>query len=166
MSNIAIISTSKSNSKNEENITKTLLTGESIQRCFNLGLITEIEKNILDRMFPNGYFKCWGTHDGLTYKQFDKLERNDIFVGGNHDVVDLVGKVVYVMERENSALGNYLWNSPEWKWIWFVSDIREINAPLDGLNRLLGYKPNNVIQGFTVKKDIDEDAINDYLNRF
>ena len=162
--NLALISTSSYSKENEQNLNKTIYNGVSIDDCFKKNLITETERNILYREFPKGYFTCWGTHDGLTFKHFDKLEKNDLLIGGKKTIANLKGKIAYVMNRPNSELGKFLWNSESWKWIFFIKDIKEIEEKLEIINTIIGYKANNRIQGFSVKENITQNAEN-YINK-
>ncbi len=146
-----MFSSTQNNEINKKNLYRTIFNEISIQECYDEGLLTDVEKNDLTKVFPTGYFHCWGTHDGDTKKQFDKIEINDFVLASNGDYADISGKVVYVMRRENSKLGSKLWDSSEWKWIFFIAAIKIVTIPLDNVQSLIGYY-NYTVQGLNVKE--------------
>ena len=152
-----MFSSTESNEDNREHLNTTIITGVSIIECFNHGLINETEKELLCQIYPEGRFYCWGTHDGVTKKQFDKIEDNDFVIGTTLGFITIIGTVSYIMERENPELGRYLWGSLDWKWIFFIKDIEHVNVGQDNPFRLIGYNPAYVVQGLMVKEHDNND---------
>lgn len=147
-----MFSSTESNEDNREHLNTTIITGVSIIECFNHGLINETEKELLCQIYPEGRFYCWGTHDGVTKKQFDKIEDNDFVIGTTLGFITIIGTVSYIMERENPELGRYLWGSPDWKWIFFIKDIERVNVGQERPFSLIGYSSAYVVQGLMVKE--------------
>ncbi len=54
----------------------------------------------------------------------------------------------------NAILSRHLWGEDEtgetWEYLYFLSDIRQMDIPYKKFNAAAGYKENNVIQGFNV----------------
>lgn len=59
-----------------------------------------------------------------------------------------------VLTLQNERLASALWSRTEdnstWEYIYFLDDLQERDISIDRFNRLLKYKPNNIVQGFQV----------------
>ena len=157
-----MFSSTEANEKNRQNLDRTIWFGSSIEECYNEGLLTENERDILNRIYPEGRFFCWGTHDGSPKQQFDKIEVDDFVLASSGDYANITGSVSYVMPRPNPELGHKLWNSRDWKWIFFIKDIREVSIPLDNVQSLIGYY-DYTVQGLNVKEHKNVQFVIDYV---
>lgn len=150
------------NEDNRQHLDTTIWSGVNIEECYNEELITLEERDILNRIYPNGRFNCWGTHDGVTKLQFDKIEVGDFVLASSGEFADITGYVSYVLPRPNSELGYKLWQSRDWKWIFFIKDIREVSVPLDKVQSLIGYY-DYTVQGLNVKEHNNVQFVIDYV---
>lgn len=68
----------------------------------------------------------------------------------------------------SESLAEHLWSRKEdgstWEYIYFLDEITAHDIPVKEMNRLAGYKPNNVVQSFNVLDEQKSTAILEYFN--
>ena len=76
------------------------------------------------------------------------------------------GTVTHLME--NAALADSLWGrdpkDQTWQLMFSLTELRSFAIPYAELNRVVGYKPNNVIQGISVLDETKSALLVDYLS--
>jgi putative restriction endonuclease len=64
---------------------------------------------------------------------------------------------------ESPAVGEWLWNSPESRWIQLLTDFRDRGPPIDAVWEALGYDGRQVVQGFL---RVNDDRIEELRDRY
>lgn len=96
------------------------------------------------------FVKGWGVQAGVV-KQFEKLMPGDTSLFAAEGKVFISGIVTEKVVSDE--LAKKLWpNSTEkpFSWIYLLKDIRNQDIAVEELNKVVGYKPNNRVQGFVV----------------
>ena len=128
-------------------------------------VLTEEEKEELERIYPDGKIRMWGTRPKLR-KVWESIKEGDLAIfyskGRYICAADIVYKTINP-ELARKVWGNYDDESKEtWECIFFVKNIRELNIDRKEFNKRVGYDLNFSPQGFmrvasdTVKRKIIE----------
>lgn len=158
-----------SNQAAHENYLKTIEKPVSIS-IIQAFVSQEICNRILTQ-YPDGNVYVWGIVNGKNHvnrRKWERIERGDItlFVGKD----GIFASAVTTLTLRNEMLARELWgedkNGNTWENIYLVEDIKNVNIPYLTLNRLLGYKENNVIRGFSVLNDEKSERLNQKFDLF
>lgn len=105
--------------------------------------------------YPNGLVYVWGVMNGekdVNKKKWEKITRGDITLFSKKG--GIFSSAVTTLTFHNKNLAQELWGVDKsgntWENIYLVEDVKNINIPYHILNSILGYKENNIIQGFNV----------------
>jgi hypothetical protein len=100
----------------------------------------------------------WGVTPGKlgqNRKKWLKLEPGDIALLYRAKRIFSLGHIVLTLHNEELAAT--LWSRTSegitWEYVYFLDDLREIEIPVSRYNEVLGYAPNNIVQGFQVYED-------------
>jgi hypothetical protein len=126
--------------------------------------IEEIGRIYGDRRVP-----VWGVtrgKNGQNAKKWERLNVGDItfFVQSG----EVFASAILTHKIHSHSLAVNLWGVDKtdmtWEHTYFVDEITPQAIPVSELNRIVGYKVNNVVQGFTVLNEVQSDSILDYFD--
>lgn len=122
-------------------------------------------QRLLETAHPSGFAGMWGVVPGQ--KDVNVGKWNRISVG---DVVlfaadkKITSSAVVASKFTSERLAKQLWglnpNGETWKYMYSLDEIRTLDISYEEFNEIVGYKSNNVIQGFTV---MDEEKVHYFL---
>ena len=125
-------------------------------------------QRLLEVAHPNGKAGMWGVVPGQ--KDVNVSKWNRISVG---DVVlfaadkKITSSAIVASKFTSERLAKKLWDvnseGVTWKYMYSLDEIRPLDITYEEFNRIVGYKTNNVIQGFTV---MDEEKSSLFLDHF
>ena len=125
-------------------------------------------QRLLEGAHPSGKAGMWGVVPGQNDVNVTKWNR--ISVG---DVVlfaadkKITSSAVVASKFTSERLAKHLWNvnseGVTWKYMYSLDEIRPLDLTYEEFNLIVGYKSNNVIQGFTV---MDESKSSQFLDYF
>ena len=118
-------------------------------------LLSPDELAALQEIYPDGKMKVWGVTPGAkgqNAKKWERMNEGDVTLlsqsGG------IFASAVTTYKTHNKELAVNLWkyddNGQTWEYVYFLDEVKEQAIPYKTLNRAVGYKDTNVIQGFTV----------------
>jgi len=93
---------------------------------------------------------AWGNREG-TKSRWEKMQNGDTVVFYAHGRLVMSGEVYYKQHSPQLALA--MWPRDEhgnpWEYTFFIKNLNYMSIPMPVFNRLVDYKPNFVLQGFT-----------------
>lgn len=108
----------------------------------------------LKEYYPEGKLMVWGIKSSSQTK-WEKVNEGDVSLFSANKSIFASAVVGYKLH--NKSLAQYLWgldtDGNSWEYMYFLSDLYKINISYEEFNECVGYKKNNVIQGFTVLDD-------------
>lgn len=106
--------------------------------------------------------RIWGATEGVqSQTYFEAMEPGDPLLFYNSGEYFATGRVKRTFESLDA--GEWLWDSPESRFIFTVDDYQSISLPRSELNADLGYKENYVPRGFI---QVSEDAMSQLLQEY
>lgn len=92
----------------------------------------------------------WGNRKGLQ-TSWEKMNDGDIVIFYAHKQLSMAAEVYY--KKHDPALALELWprdeNGNPWEYVFFVRNPRYFRIPIEHFNKIVGYKSNYVVQGFS-----------------
>ena len=132
-----------------DTISNSKITIESIQSC-----LSDKQIKALYEYYPDGKLMVWGIKTG-SKTGWDKVEEGDVVLFSAKKQV--FASAVVGDKMHNRNLAQQLWgldtDGNPWEYLYFLSDLRNVEISYEDFNKCVGYKENNVIQGFTVLDD-------------
>ena len=122
-----------------------------------LSFISNTTRNVLEKEYPEGKFRLWGTKANKSLHEWEKLHKGDIilFYGGKAAGFKFIYKAQVVHTVRNAELAKFLWgNDAEgatWECIYFIKDLEKIDLDRFEYNKAMGYDRKSTIQGFRVQ---------------
>lgn len=155
-----------SNPKAKKHFRDTIENPVDIKRISRFVDNKTIEK--LQDIYPDGNIYVWGVTNGKkgqNEKKWEKISRGDVTLFSQQG--GIFSSAVTTMVLKNKELAKELWgidsDGNTWENIYFLEEIKKINIPYERFNNIVGYKNNNVIQGFNV---LDEDKSEKLFSEF
>jgi len=106
--------------------------------------------------------RIWGTTSGNQKRTFfEEMEPGDPVLFYNDGVFFAAGRVGTAFE--NSAVGDALWDNPDSRFIYTVTDYQEIAVDRERIADLLGYEDNWIPYGFL---RVSQDAVSNLLREY
>ena len=106
--------------------------------------------------------RIWGTTSGSQSRTFfEEMEPGDIVLFYKDGVFFAAGRVGRAFE--NPAVGDALWDNPDSRFIYTVTDYQEIEVDRKRIADLLGYEDNWVPYGFL---RVSQDAVSSLLREY
>jgi len=131
-------------------------------------LVAPQVQRLLETAHPSGFAGMWGVVPGQNDVNVGKWNR--VSVG---DVVlfaadkKIRSSAVVASKFTSERLAKHLWGlNPDgvaWKYMYSLDEIRPLDISYEEFNEVVGYKSNNVIQGFTVM-DVEKSSL--FLDHF
>lgn len=134
--------------------------------------LNQEEFDILSQIYPQRECYIWGvTPGGSNITKWNKVTRGDVTLFSKDGGIFASG--VTTFKIRNSALASDLWGydnkGQTWEYIYFLSEIRNLNIPYIQFNRNVlkkdgtPYEDNYIIQGFSV---LDENQCQKFFKNF
>lgn len=123
-----------------------------------------IENEAPDELVGESRVRVWGTTEGEDAKKrttFEAMDPGDLLLflhDGEFLGSGRVGKTF-----ENPELGEWLWDSPESRFVYTVTDYQDMSVPRSEVWEILGYSANYPLYGFS---RVSEDAISALLQSY
>lgn len=117
-----------------EHYEDTIINGRTLDQIQNL---SHNDRNNLNKLFGNEKIYIWGVQSLKAKNFWDEIEVNNalsIFYRKKRFIG--LGNIVYKLE--NAFLGNELWQSNDWKYIYFMKDFENINLSINDFNSIIG----------------------------
>jgi hypothetical protein len=103
----------------------------------------------------DGPVAVWGVTNGqgnINRRKWEKLQAGDVALLYRDKRIFSYGRIA--MTLCNAPLARHLWSSladgSTWENMYFFAELQEIEIPVARYNKVLGYKPQNIVQGFNV----------------
>tara|TARA_Y100000814_G_scaffold73656_1_gene45548 strand:+ start:163 stop:1122 length:960 start_codon:yes stop_codon:yes gene_type:complete len=129
--------------------------------------VNKNDLNLLKDISSNGAY-VWGVTSGknmVNKNKWAKIERGDTALFSGNGIIFASGVVTHKIH--NVDLGLDLWGKDTdentWEYIFFLDEIKELNIAYLHFNRAIGYKDDNIIQGFSV---LDEEKSSKLFEEF
>jgi hypothetical protein len=108
--------------------------------------------NQLIELYPEGEAPIWGVKPKHR-KPWERIQKGNVILFARDNAVFSAGVITLRISHEPLALE--LWGRDEeddqtWQLIYFLDEIRAVRIPYKDLNRVVDYRPKNVIRRFTV----------------
>jgi hypothetical protein len=110
----------------------------------------------------------WGVTPGVKFvnkNKWAKLKSGDIALLYRNKQIFSQGQIIHCLHSKK--LAEDLWSSnakgDTWEYIYFLDNLQEIEIPIEKFNKALGFKLNNIVQGFNVYQDEKAKIILDLL---
>jgi hypothetical protein len=132
----------------------------------HMELLGETLFSHLKHLFPSGLAPMWGVTPGVNEGNRRKWERMELgasvlFAAGGR----IFGRGVIAAKFHNKLLAKKLWRTDSsgatWEYMYALDGITTVHIPYADFNSAVGYKTNNVIQGFTILDDLKSEAFLD-----
>jgi hypothetical protein len=145
----------------DENLRRTILSTVDLTRVEDF-LTEHQHEEVAGLLGKSRQFHCWALTESRR-SVFDAMRAGDV-------VVLITPQTAFICRIQHKliseSLGNHLWpNQPRlpWKYIYFVTDVRELRVRKNLLNKALGYKPSHVFPGVSrVRPDVLRSALDQY----
>jgi len=122
------------------------------------------ELNELQSIYPQGRLAIWGVMPSQATK-WQRIQAGDITLLAKEGAV--FASAVTTYKVHNYALAEHLWGTNNdgktWEYIYFLEEVCKQHIPYQKLNKVIPYKHNYVIQGFTI---LDEGKSANVLSAF
>jgi len=142
----------------EDTIKNTVLL-DSISDFFNGKELYDLKL-----IYPEGQLAIWGVNPSQETK-WKRIQPGDVTLLAKQGAVFASGVTTY--KSHNPALAKHLWDvnseGNTWEYIYFISEVQNQFIPYLELNKVIPYKENYVIQGFTV---LDDEKSHNVLSAF
>ena len=126
--------------------------------------LTDEQQARLNEIYPDGKLKIWGVTPGLNgqnAKKWERMSAGDVTLLAQKK--QIFASAVTTYKIHNKPLAAKLWNydnkGQTWEYVYFLDEVEDQSIPYITLNRAVGYKDTNVIQGFTVLSEEKSEAL-------
>jgi len=117
---------------------------------------------------PSGEAAIWGVVPGNSpgnVNKWQRISKGDLVL---FSADKRIHSYALVSQKFNSRVfAEKLWGLSEekqtWEYMYTLTDIKKIDISYEEFNEVVGYKSNNVIQGFTVMDEVKSEKFLDYL---
>jgi len=138
----------------------------SLQDCQEF-LTAEIFRN-LSQLHPEGQAGMWGVVPGagdVNKRKWEKMTEGSLVLFSADGKIHTSATVA--MKFRSAKLAKHLWDvnatGETWEYMYSLDEIRNLDIPYQEFNRIVGYKENNIIQGFSV---LDEEKSSLFLDHY
>ncbi len=124
------------------------------------------EIKILKDNYHSGPFAVWGAVPGSgNTRTWETMEPGDYVLIYKSRRIIFAAEVA--LKTRNEGMARYLWGEDEnkktWEFMYFLINTEEVNVPIIGINKYLGYSENYFPRGFTA---IDQKKADILLSRY
>ncbi|MCZ7382893.1 MAG: hypothetical protein O8C64_15160 [Candidatus Methanoperedens sp.] len=128
--------------------------------------VKEPEFTRLNELYKDGKVPTWGVTPGkneTNKHDWESIESGDIVLFAKGGFIFASGVVSFRIHNKSLALD--LWGKNDdgetWEYIYFLDELKNHQISYEDFNKVVGYKPNYIIQGFRV---LDDKKSTDILN--
>jgi putative restriction endonuclease len=132
------------------------------------GLLPDATLHALEAAFPDGKAAMWGVTpgvDGGMAARYEKMTPGDYVLFARSGTLFWGARVALMFRSDELALK--LWGRDDkgqtWEYMYALDDPRTFELPVEGMNAAVGYKSNNVVQGFSVLDEVKSAPLADLL---
>ena len=125
----------------------------------------------LKKLFPDGRASIWGVtpgQDGGNEKKFNRTAPGDVVLFSRDG--GIIAVATLALKFHSAQLARKLWGQDSrgqtWEFIYFLDEVKPIQIPYPEFNKVVGYEPNFVIQGFNVLDEAKSDRILEHFGFF
>lgn len=125
---------------------------------------------LLHQAHPSGKAAIWGVVAGKSpgnVNKWNRISEGDLVLFAADKRIHSYGLVSLKFNSRNFA--EKLWGQNEenqtWEYMYTLTDVKQIEISYEEFNNVVGYKENNVIQGFTVMDEDKSGKFLDYLGK-
>src|SRR5438874_11320461 len=129
-------------------------TVEKPVRFAGVRVFASIEAS-LSSIYPGGVAPVWGITAGQNGRKiplFKQIHPGDAVLFIKDNEIFSIGSVTF--KTQSPQIADYLWGqeSPgvSFEFLYFLDEVKPSAIPIPELNRAVGYKENNIIQGFSI----------------
>jgi hypothetical protein len=149
----------RSGERSYKNFESTIKHGVPLSRISELVTTAELQT-----LSEEEVIYAWGNRKG-TASAWQKMNTGDLVIFYAHKKLVMSGEVY--LKIHNPALALALWPADEngnpWEYVFFIKNLKYFTMPIEIFNDAVGYKLNNIIQGFTrLSEERVESAIRKY----
>lgn len=127
------------------------------------GFVSKEIAEKLHSLFPNDLIPVWGVtsgkNDGNKHK-WERIETGDITLFSRNKFIFVSATIAFTIHNKELALR--LWDTNDegetWEYIYFLDEVTNQHISYERFNKVVGYKENNIIQGFNVL-DIEKSTL-------
>lgn len=130
-----------------------------------------LEQQVQFRASCGDHVAVWGVTPGVggvNRNKWERLKPNDIAILYQNKRLFSQGRISLCLH--SSPLAQELWKTnadgETWEYIYFLTDLQEIDVPVENFNKVMQYKPNAIVQGFNVYSGEKAEALLDLLEVF
>lgn len=145
---------------------------DTIENLVNLSkyeyLLDEKTFAELSMAHPDKHAAIWGVVPGQSsgnYSKWNRISAGDVVLFSADKKIHSYG--IVSVKLISKPFAQSLWGETDdgqtWEYIYTLSDVRKIDLSYEEFNALIGYKSNNVIQGFTVLDDAKSEKVLEFL---
>ncbi|MDA9962938.1 hypothetical protein N9D63_08630 [Opitutales bacterium] len=131
-------------------------------------LIAQEDIDELLKIYPNGELRVWGVTPGASGQnatKWDRMNPGDVTLLAQSG--SIFASAVTTFKTHNKQLAEKLWHfdskGQTWEYVYFLDEVKSLNIPYLDMNRAVGYRDTNVIQGFNV---LDEEKSTNLMEAF
>ena len=131
--------------------------------------IPDSVRSALAEMYPDKLVPTWGVtpgKNGVNKKKWERIDTGDVVLFARQNTV--YSSAVVTLKVHNERLAVELWkhnaDGDTWEYVYFLDELQRLDISYRSFNAIVGYKPNNVIQGFTVLDREKSAAVLDELD--
>ena len=154
------------NQGGREHYRDTVARPVSIQACEEF-LSTETFRSLI-QLHPDGQAGMWGVVPGagdVNKRKWEKMTEGSLVLFSADGKIHT--SAIVAMKFRSAKLAKHLWDvnadGETWEYMYSLDEIRNLNIPYQEFNRVVGYKENNIIQGFNV---LDEEKSSLFLDHY
>jgi hypothetical protein len=125
-------------------------------------------QRILQVAHPDGKAGMWGVvagHKDINVRKWNRISVGDVVLFAADKKI--TSSAVVASKFTSERLAKHLWDvntdGVTWKYMYSLDEVRPLDISYEEFNEIVGYKSNNVIQGFTV---MDEEKSSLFLDHF
>lgn len=126
-------------------------------------------QRLLEEAHPTGKAGMWGVvpgHKAINVGKWNRISVGDVVLFAANKKI--TSAAVVAAKFTSERLAKHLWNvnseGVTWKYMYSLDEIRTIDLTYEEFNSIVGYKSNNVIQGFTVMDESKSSRFLDYFD--
>ncbi|NAZ80578.1 hypothetical protein GTR02_01930 [Kineococcus sp. R8] len=128
-----------------------------------------VDYQSLVKLYPSGAAPLWGATTGekdINVGRYDRMSTGDYVMFAAEGRIFRGGTVT--RKFRNAGLATKLWGTDDrnrtWELMFAVDELRHFDLPYADFNQIVGYKANNVIQGFSVLDETRSALLFDQLS--
>jgi hypothetical protein len=123
----------------------------------------------LKEIHPSGFAAMWGVVPGtneVNRKKWERMSEGNLVLFSSDNKIHT--SAIVSAKFTSRKLAEKLWgldkDSETWQYMYTLDEVKSLDIPYEEFNSVVGYKVNNIIQGFTVMDAEKSSRFLDYFN--